>query len=776
MLNSFFIQQSGLSGWKQIGTGTLPAITSGERFFLAESGSYLGLKTNKPQSSFHIVNENDETILTLQTTGTSNGDIISQNDKNVSSYLNIQDSSGSMANFGFTQTGFNHLKTVNTVEHANDPRIILTNRESENQVVLDKLGNLGVNILAPTGKLHVVQSGSGITDPNNNVAVLAMTGSDTNPEFVLKADGSLGINNYSPRYTVDISGHALATSGISTLKVDSHIYGYEEQYLTGIEKGSTTAPQIVIDFDGRSFRNLNLTGTEPHSFTTANGTTLGENEMKSVSVKLHASGGSPATFVFDDNITFLGYRPTGLSENSVGIISFNSFGPNVADTVAVFRQPNDLTSGPAGERGRGLHGEPGEEFRNKIIGGDFGANPWQRLLDGQSGFYDVQSGEYTADRFAFFSQTGVTYDNVPVFNIYKDSDHPDYSKFYFGQSNIPSYASTGSLTVECTSTTNGIHTGNTYYNGKYCEAYYMLEHRIEGYHVRDLLANDCTLSFFAKPENISGLFPISLRNYDDTISFVTTFDLCDTGEWKKFDIQIPTITGSGGGPILKSSFDLNSGIGLKIGWTFGASSGLNVPTGASENVYGTAVSGTSGEWITGFYVGLSGNTTGAVMSEFENSRVKIACPEIKFGHRYGPEMSKVRSQQQELELCKRYYERLDYASGDSIGVGQCVATGKSPIHNDPLNIYDLLRTGNSFAGTPIYFQEKRSIPSVTSSGSLSLTDFTFEDTLLDSTGHHSTTKSQSFISGTVTGNPLVAGHITTLKSSGESYLFIDSEL
>ena len=47
MLNSFFIQQSGLSGWKQIGTGAQPAPSTGERFFLAESGNYLGLKTNK---------------------------------------------------------------------------------------------------------------------------------------------------------------------------------------------------------------------------------------------------------------------------------------------------------------------------------------------------------------------------------------------------------------------------------------------------------------------------------------------------------------------------------------------------------------------------------------------------------------------------------------------------------------------------------------------------------------------------------------------------------
>ena len=775
MLNSFFIQQSGLSGWKQIGTGVQPAPLTGESFFLAESGSYLGLKTNKPQSVFHIVEEgNAGTILTLQASGT---DIIDQNSKDINTYVNFQDSSGDVGHVGFDISGFNHLRFVNKIEQKNDPYIIFTNSGSEDQVSITKEGNFGVNKLDPTGKIHVVQSGSGIgsNHPNNNIAIFQMTGSDENPEFTLKSDGKLGINNYSPRYTVDISGHAYADSGISTLKADSYIYGYEENYLSGQEMGTAGAPNIVIDFNGRSFRNLTLTGSGSHFFTTRGGTDLGENEMKSVSVRLYASG-NPASFTFHNDIDFLGYVPTGLATNGVGVISFNSFGPSVSDTIAVFRQPGDILQGPPGSNGLGLQGEPGEEFRNKIIGGEFGSNPWQRLLPNQTGFYNVQSGQYTADRFVYCS-TGDA-----VFDIFKDRDAPDYENWFFGVGQSPNYVTTGSLKIVCTGVDSGMHTGNTYADGKYNEKFNMLEHRIEGHNIKDILTDNCTLNFWAKSDNFTGLMPISLRNHDNTISYVDAYDLCNTGLWRKYSIFIPPITGTSGNAILESSFNLDTGVGLRIGWTFAASSGLNCPTGTfngsstTKNIYGQDVTGTSGQWISGFYVGLSGAGGAASMAEYSGAHIKIAGPEFKQGWIAGPEECNLRSQQQELELCKRYYERLDFNDGDSIGIGQCVATGQSAIHGGTLNIHDLLRTGNSFAGVPLNYQDKIKTPSISGSGSLATTDFTWEQTLLDSTGYHSETKTQSFISGTVTGNPLIGGHSTTLKASGDYYFFIDAEI
>jgi len=1013
MLNSFFIQQSGLSGWNQIGN-------SGElaKLFLAESGNFLGLNTNRPQSTFHMVQRSgDGAVFTLQSTG----DDQNQDSKNFNAYIAFDDVSGNVGQIGFNQSGYNYLKIQNYA--TGDPYIILSNSQQP-EVSIDKHGNLGLNTLFPTGKLHVVQSGAGIGSegPNNNIAVMQMTGTDSseNPEFVLKSDGKLGLNNYSPRYTLDVSGHNSAVSGYSTIKSDSYIYGYDERYYSGLDMGRVDSPSIVVDFDGRSFRSLTLTGSLPHYFTTTNGTTLGQNEMKSVSVKLWASG-EAAEMVFDNDISFLGYTPTGLARDAVGILSFNSFGPTVKDTVAVFRQPGDIQAGPPGAEGQGKHGEPGEEFRNKIIGGDFGANPWQRLVDGKTGFYAVHNGQYTADRFCYtssgyamplwpletgantiflltserathlnqtftdksdssysigvsgtidphhstesykwedssirfsgtsgclyvpglkdfkpstcdatiefwykfndyastieegagidyieddavltygrFNQTslglgwgfavrqpgldqygnqqnhgymyfdlsaggggyksvggktvGMTTYGDPVnvtdgnwhhiavthelsshrwnmfadgqlqdsvfqenleyddddydlllgagmvyttagsvtttghfancnldyvritsgevlykaaaYNVYRDSDHPDYEDFYYGLGDGPSYATTGSLAIECVGANSGVHTGETYITGSgfsgYCPSYSMLEHKIEGYHARDLLTNDCTLSFWAKALNVSGLFPVSLRNHDNTISYVTTYDLCHPNEWKKFDLMIPTITGSGGEPILESSFNLNEGIGLSIGWTLDASSGVNVPTGigfypssVTKNTWGQDITGTSGQWITGHYIGFSGNTSGASMAEVAGSMLKIAGPEIKYGWRTGPELSKVRSQQQELELCKRYFERLDFEHGMTVGVGQCIGTGDAPTATP--GGFSLVPTETFPAGgtDPHWSNVQLLIQSETTDGSTTFTD------------------SSSFGKTVNTSNVL---HKTTLAKWGNSSIFWD---
>ena len=322
-----------------------------------------------------------------------------------------------------------------------------------------------------------------------------------------------------------------------------------------------------------------------------------------------------------------------------------------------------------------------------------------------------------------------------TFNVYKDSDSPNYEDFYFGLGNGPSYATTGSLAIECVGTNSGMHNENTYVTGSgfsgYKESYHMIEHKIEGYNIRDLLTDNFSLSFWAKSEKVSGNFPISLRNYDNTISYVDVYDMCDTGTWKKFNINIPPITGSGGGPILESSFNLDDGIGLHVGWGLAASSGLNVPTGdpnisgaTTKNIYGQDVTGTSGQWISGFYVGFSGHSSGAQMTEVLGSVLKIAGPELKQGWSQGSQTSQIRSSEQESRLCKRYYERLDFASGDTIGVGQCIGLGNG---FNPAYIQD---GGTGMNQTLLYEKiPTGSLPSGFGSGHFSL-DPSFNDVTL----------------------------------------------
>ena len=121
MQNSFFIQQSGVSGWKQIGTGHM----SSDSFLLAESGRRLGLNTNKPQSTLHIVqNGVGGAALTLQSSGT--GVITDQNheSKTFNSYLSFDDTLGNVGKIGYFNSGQNYLKVENKASV--DPYVILT--------------------------------------------------------------------------------------------------------------------------------------------------------------------------------------------------------------------------------------------------------------------------------------------------------------------------------------------------------------------------------------------------------------------------------------------------------------------------------------------------------------------------------------------------------------------------------------------------------------------------------------------------------------------------
>ena len=123
----------------------------------------------------------------------------------------------------------------------------------------------------------------------------------------------------------------------------------------------------------------------------------------------------------------------------------------------------------------------------------------------------------------------------------------------------------------------------------------------------------------------------------------------------------------------------------------------------------------------------------------------------------GDERSLLRSQQQELELCKRYYERFDYVSGETIALSQCVANNRG-------------------AGAKIEFQEKRSTPTISGSGHLTFTDATMLNQLLDGTGYANSSTTQAVISGKTNTANLSAGNVTMLQPSGEYFLFVNAEL
>lgn len=93
------------------------------------------------------------------------------------------------------------------------------------------------------------------------------------------------------------------------------------------------ASSLAIDFDGKPFQSITLTGAL--SITTANrgdGTTI-----KSVVVRLIA-GASNRTLTFDSNIKFVGYKPSNIIASKIGILSLTSYGSTESDTVASYAE------------------------------------------------------------------------------------------------------------------------------------------------------------------------------------------------------------------------------------------------------------------------------------------------------------------------------------------------------------------------------------------------------------------------------------------------------
>ena len=52
----------------------------------------------------------------------------------------------------------------------------------------------------------------------------------------------------------------------------------------------------------------------------------------------------------------------------MGVLAFNSFGPNSSDSIGVYREEGDDITGPAGPPGTPATGMTSEGFGNRIIG------------------------------------------------------------------------------------------------------------------------------------------------------------------------------------------------------------------------------------------------------------------------------------------------------------------------------------------------------------------------------------------------------------------------
>ena len=213
--------------------------------------------------------------------------------------------------------------------------------------------------------------------------------------------------------------------------------------------------------------------------------------------------GTIVSSVFSASVTTItvaldsGVLDSGLLTVNVGILNaINQSIPNVLNNISSING-----SWPSG-------------FKNKLIGGDFTTNPWQR----GTSFPGVTTGSYYADRW-LYGKAGTS-----VHSILKVIDAPTVA-----QSGV--YA-TSCIALNVTTAESPISAGD------YC----ILQQSIEGYNAAPFGfgqagAKSVTLSFWVKGAKI-GIHCIALRNGALTRSYVAEYTILTTG-WEYKTITIP---------------------------------------------------------------------------------------------------------------------------------------------------------------------------------------------------------------------------------------------
>jgi hypothetical protein len=297
----------------------------------------------------------------------------------------------------------------------------------------------------------------------------------------------------------------------TTTSVDQWVSGPTPTYVTATSF-TVAGDQTATFTAGRRLKTTNTAGT--------------------IYSTVISSAYSASTTVTVENDS--GTLDSGLSAVSYGLLSPDS--PSVPQIVA-------LNASRLG-------------VKNRIIGGDFSTNPWQRGTT----FTAPSTAAYTADRFA------IVFSNDGVRDILKTADAPTAAQ-------IAAYHSVGMYASSC------LHHDVTTADATIAAAQYeYIQHKVEGYNVADLGFGQTgtrymTLSFWVKA-TITGTYCICLTNSAADRRYVMeyTVSVADTWEYKTKTFAVDT-TGT---------WLYTAGIGLDIRWILAAGSNAN---GATANTW-----------------------------------------------------------------------------------------------------------------------------------------------------------------------------------------------
>lgn len=329
--------------------------------------------------------------------------------------------------------------------------------------------------------------------------------------------------------------------------------------------------------------------------------------------------------------------------------------------------------------------------KNLIIGGNFDTNPWQRGTT-----FTGVSNAYTADRFGWV-QSG-----AGVVNVLKTAD-------------APTVADAGIFTQNC------LHLDVTTADGSIgaTDRYYF-QYKIEGYDWAQIAQRVFTISFWVKSTK-TGIFCIAFGNSGADKGYVAEYTVNTTDTWEKKTVTVTASPSAG-------TWLYTNGIGLYIYFTVAA--GSNYQT-------------TANAWNNGFFLSTANQVNGmdSTSNNFKLQLIQVEAGSNATGFQ-------VRSFEEELALCQRYYEK-------TFNQGTAPATGVSA---GGVILYSVAVAGASNRReTWTFATKKRTAPNVTYYNPVSANNKWYNNNLPADSGDPTST----FISDrhVVVNNPQVAGDL-----------------